>query len=188
MTGGLVAYLLTSNGAFISVVILGALSSLAGMALFLGVIVTDASRDPAGLPPSVPGCPRRRACPSRPLGGAASGPAGGGLPLGLGRQPLTFIPKTFGRTRHMRYHGPKECDAIPRAVRNSASAMAPLVLATCRPFFRQWLYLGRQLNERMGQIPRLFPDTRVPNWLICVPGRGGDKGFSALLLNSIPDL
>lgn len=34
----------------------------------------------------------------------------------------------------------------------------------------------------------MFPDQSWQNRVICIPGRGGDKGFSALLLDSIPDL
>ena len=62
------------------------------------------------------------------------------------------------------------------------------VLATYRPFFRTWLYRDKMFNHRQGQIPLLFPEGHLPNRAICVPGRGGDKGFSAFLLDSIGDL
>ena len=63
-----------------------------------------------------------------------------------------------------------------------------LARAIYRPFSAQWLYYGRQLNERVYQMPRLFPLGNEVNLAICVPGRGGDKGFSAFMVDKIPDL
>ncbi|MBS1087473.1 DEAD/DEAH box helicase [Gluconobacter wancherniae] len=57
-----------------------------------------------------------------------------------------------------------------------------------RPFFRQNLYFNRDLNNRVYQMPRLFPDAKADNLVICVPGLGGDKGFSAFMANHIIDL
>ncbi|WP_245986603.1 type ISP restriction/modification enzyme [Azospirillum thermophilum] len=57
-----------------------------------------------------------------------------------------------------------------------------------RPFTRSWLYCSRHFNDMIYQIPRIYPDASVKNQVICVPGKGGDKGFSALMLGSIPDL
>lgn len=51
MAGGLAAYLTTGNAGFIGVVMLGAALSLTGMLLFLGIIVTDALRASAAVPP-----------------------------------------------------------------------------------------------------------------------------------------
>lgn len=42
MSGGLAAYLTTGNGAFINIVIVGALCTLAAMLLFLAVVLRDA--------------------------------------------------------------------------------------------------------------------------------------------------
>ncbi|WP_218831191.1 DEAD/DEAH box helicase [Acetobacter syzygii] len=57
-----------------------------------------------------------------------------------------------------------------------------------RPFTRQWLYYDRKLNERVYQMPRIFPNAIAYNQVICVPGLGGDKGFSAFMTNNIIDL
>ncbi len=58
-----------------------------------------------------------------------------------------------------------------------------------RPFTRQYLYFNRSLNDMIYQMPRLFPiGESVSNQVISVPGLGGDKGFSALMLDAIPDL
>jgi len=57
-----------------------------------------------------------------------------------------------------------------------------------RPFSKQWVYYHRQLNAYVNQMPRIFPSAGAKNICICVPGLGGDKGFSALVTNIIPDL
>lgn len=44
MTGGLAAYLVTMNGAFINIVLAGAVISLAAMLLFLSIVIRDAAQ------------------------------------------------------------------------------------------------------------------------------------------------
>lgn len=60
-------------------------------------------------------------------------------------------------------------------------------IATYRPFFKSYLYLDPLFVHRPGQMRRIFPASRS-NRVICVPGKGGDKGFSAFLINTAPDL
>ena len=60
--------------------------------------------------------------------------------------------------------------------------------ALYRPFTKQWLVYDASVIHRVGQMPRIFPRESGQNIGICVPGLGGDKGFSALIVNSIPDL
>lgn len=64
------------------------------------------------------------------------------------------------------------------------------VCSTYRPFFKAWLYFDESLIHRKGQIEAIFPleDLAIENRIICVPGKGGNKGFSALMLNTVPDL
>ncbi|MDE0159052.1 MAG: DEAD/DEAH box helicase family protein [Candidatus Dadabacteria bacterium] len=57
-----------------------------------------------------------------------------------------------------------------------------------RPFTRQWLYFSRRLNERVYQIPHIFPHEDAENKLICVTGVGAGGGFSALMVDSMPDI
>jgi len=59
-----------------------------------------------------------------------------------------------------------------------------------RPFSPQWAYYDRTFNAYVNQLPRIFPMGKpwIENLVICVPGKGGDKGFSALIVNSIPDV
>lgn len=65
-----------------------------------------------------------------------------------------------------------------------------VVPSVYRPFTRQWLYYNRTFNERVYQMPRLFPMRPIApeNRVICVPGRCGEGQFSAFMVNSIPDL
>lgn len=57
-----------------------------------------------------------------------------------------------------------------------------------RPFTKQWLYYNRRFNERTYQMPRVFPDGKHQNLVICVNGVGAQKEFSALIADHLPDL
>ena len=57
-----------------------------------------------------------------------------------------------------------------------------------RPFTKRWQYYGRNLNEDVSQMPRIFPNGKLPNRMIAVTGRGGRSGFSALMTDSLADL
>ena len=63
-----------------------------------------------------------------------------------------------------------------------------LAQSVYRPFCKQWLYRDEMFIHRPGQMSIIFPKSGSTNKVICVPGRGGDKGFSALLLDMLPDL
>jgi predicted helicase len=57
-----------------------------------------------------------------------------------------------------------------------------------RPFSKQWSYFNRQWNERVLQMPRIFPTGVEKNRVISVTGRGATKEFSALMTDTLPDL
>ncbi len=59
---------------------------------------------------------------------------------------------------------------------------------TYRPFTRQGLYFSRRLNERVYQIPQIFPHADAENRLICVTGIGARAGFSVMMVDAIPNL
>ena len=63
-----------------------------------------------------------------------------------------------------------------------------IVNSIYRPFTRQWLYFSRRLNERVFQIPQIFPHEDAENKLICVTGVGAGGDFSALMADSVPNL
>ena len=57
-----------------------------------------------------------------------------------------------------------------------------------RPFTKQWLFFSRVFNERVLQMPRIFPDGQLPNRVISVSGTGARAGFSALMIDTLPNL
>ncbi len=57
-----------------------------------------------------------------------------------------------------------------------------------RPFTRQSLYYNRTLNERVYQMPRIFPDAAAINRVISFPNKGEDRAFSVIMSSAIPDL
>ena len=61
-----------------------------------------------------------------------------------------------------------------------------IVPSLYRPFTKQWLYFDRQFNERVYQMPRIFPDVTVKNRVICVSGTGTRSGFSVLMTKELP--
>jgi predicted helicase len=63
-----------------------------------------------------------------------------------------------------------------------------LVQAMYRPFCKQWLYFNRRFNERVYQMPKIFPKEGSDNLVICMTGRGATKEFSVLVSNLVPDL
>ena len=62
------------------------------------------------------------------------------------------------------------------------------LISTYRPFSKQWMYYGRRLNEMVYQMPRIFPNATAENRVICVTGTGARSGFSALMVDAIPNL
>ena len=57
-----------------------------------------------------------------------------------------------------------------------------------RPFTIQWQYFSRRLNERVYQMPRIFPNAGADNLVIQVSGIGARSGFSALMCDKMPNL
>ena len=62
------------------------------------------------------------------------------------------------------------------------------LISAYRPFTKQWMYYGRRLNERVYQMPQIFPDATAENRVICVSGIGAQSGFSTLMVDAIPSL
>jgi len=65
---------------------------------------------------------------------------------------------------------------------------ASVIQSAYRPFCKQWLYFNRRLNERVYQMPKLFPTPKHQNVVISASGIGGAKGFSSLVSDTIPNL
>ena len=57
-----------------------------------------------------------------------------------------------------------------------------------RPFVKQYLYADYTFSQAPGQTRALFPDDASENRAICVTGVGSTKPFSALIVDTMPDL
>ena len=62
-----------------------------------------------------------------------------------------------------------------------------LILTLYRPFTRQWLYYNRSFNERVYQMPRVFPNSSAKNKLICLSNIGAKNGFSVIMSDLVAD-
>lgn len=72
----------------------------------------------------------------------------------------------------------KECDF------NEESIM----VGVYRPYCKQYVYFDKFINEYIYTLPKIFPNPNLENLVICVPGLGGRREFSAFISNILPDL
>ena len=75
--------------------------------------------------------------------------------------------------------------------RNKALDYEPesLIQSVYRPFTKQWLYYSRTFNERVYQMPRIFPRAGVENLVIQYNAKFKDGlGIPVLISNALPDL
>ena len=63
-----------------------------------------------------------------------------------------------------------------------------IVESVYRPYCKYNLYYSKALNERVYQIPKLFPNNNVYNLVICVSGLGSNNHSVPIITNLIPDL
>lgn len=57
-----------------------------------------------------------------------------------------------------------------------------------RPYCKLQNYFDRQLTNDVALLPMLFPTEKTNNLVICVPGLGSTKPYSALITDTLPDL
>ncbi|MDR1872110.1 MAG: DEAD/DEAH box helicase family protein [Deltaproteobacteria bacterium] len=60
-----------------------------------------------------------------------------------------------------------------------------IIKSIYRPFTKRWLYFHRDMNDRVYQMPSLFPSAETKNQLICVPGVGSQSGFFSTLATDL---
>jgi predicted helicase len=63
-----------------------------------------------------------------------------------------------------------------------------LIKQIYRPFTNQWSYYNRIFNNRVYQMPRIFPNAAAENLVIAMTGKGSRNGFSIIMSNVLPDL
>ncbi|MCX7514262.1 N-6 DNA methylase [Frateuria sp. STR12] len=57
-----------------------------------------------------------------------------------------------------------------------------------RPFSKQWMYFNSAFNERVLQMPRIFPNVKARNLAIMTKGNWRGDGHFALMIDHIPCL
>jgi len=62
-----------------------------------------------------------------------------------------------------------------------------LIVSHYRPFSKQCMYFDRFMNEYVFKIPQFFPRPEVENRVICTVGTGEDQGFTALMIDAVPE-
>ncbi|MFM6764681.1 MAG: type ISP restriction/modification enzyme, partial [Dolichospermum sp.] len=63
-----------------------------------------------------------------------------------------------------------------------------IVQGTYRPYCKQWSFFDRDINDFVGQLPKIFPNQNLENLVICVNGVGGNKEQSTLIVDTLIDL
>ncbi|MBP3730637.1 MAG: DEAD/DEAH box helicase [Mailhella sp.] len=79
-------------------------------------------------------------------------------------------------------------DAAVKRKQKYAFLHGQITYGQYRPFYKSNMYFSREMNERQGQIPQLFPTPQHKNFVICVENPGGKKDFTCLITDNIPDL
>ena len=72
--------------------------------------------------------------------------------------------------------------------RKYAFDKAALTKTMYRPYCKMQTYFDRQLTNDVALLPMLFPSNKNRNTVICVPGLGCAKPYSALITDTLPDL
>lgn len=62
-----------------------------------------------------------------------------------------------------------------------------VMTALYRPFHRRWVNAGSRLNNRVYQLPRVYPDGQAENLAIGCAGMGGSAQFTPLMTKELPD-
>lgn len=64
-----------------------------------------------------------------------------------------------------------------------------ITIGMYRPFFKQYIYYKKEFIQRTYQQMKFYPNEKNDgNVCICVSGISSNKGFSALIVNCLPDL
>ena len=71
---------------------------------------------------------------------------------------------------------------------HSAFDPTKLALSAYRPFTKQWIYSDKNFVHSLYSTPRLFPEAETKNLAIHTSGVGARAGFSALMLDRLPNL
>ncbi|MCY4165464.1 MAG: DEAD/DEAH box helicase family protein [Gammaproteobacteria bacterium] len=109
------------------------------------------------------------------------------LDLNLGAGTLPDIDEFVNNDTHRISwtHNLKQDIHIGKGLHENDGVYVPCMY---RPFTKQRQFLSRRMNQRVYQMPRIFPDAGSPNRVIAISGKGARAGFSALMMNTLPSL
>jgi len=73
--------------------------------------------------------------------------------------------------------------------RGTESSFDPVSIrtSTYRPFTREFVYFNRTWNNRVYQLPRMFPTSLHPNYGFYYVGTGSAVPFSVVMIDAVPD-
>lgn len=63
-----------------------------------------------------------------------------------------------------------------------------LVRGLYRPYTKQWMYFNRRFNERVLQMPRIYPAAGAENLVITINAKYKGEGQISLISDTLPDL
>ena len=117
------------------------------------------------------------------------------------RSMIAFFNKQVGDFMKSTMEAKDFIDTDPRKISWSANLLSDMkngrsgkfsessIYTGCyRPFAKQHVYFHRQFNQRVYRMPPIFPEPGSMNRVICVCGPGAGKGFSGLMVESVPNL
>lgn len=96
-----------------------------------------------------------------------------------------FINATSRDAKQISWSGNLKADAM-KGVEHKFRERA-LITGLYRPYCKQAAYFDRDFNERVYQLPKVFPEGRLPNIVIIATGGGASKEFSALVSDCLPN-
>jgi len=76
---------------------------------------------------------------------------------------------------------------LSRFINHNFSSDA-LVKSLYRPYTKSYVYFSKFMNDMVYQMPKIFPNDRVKNLVICVSGVGSGKDFSVLISELLPEV
>ncbi|WP_416881275.1 DEAD/DEAH box helicase [Marivita sp.] len=81
-----------------------------------------------------------------------------------------------------------------RSLRNDFKKERPLsfdegqvIVASYRPFFKQWMYFSRRLNDMIYKMPSIFPQAGMENRVISITAARGNASFSLQMTDQLPE-
>lgn len=75
-----------------------------------------------------------------------------------------------------------------KRLRKHEFSPSSLMVSMYRPYCKQIVYFDSGMNERVYQLPKLFPTPRHPNVALIMSSPGASKSFSVVITDCLPNL